>query len=294
MGRSIKPFSAGALAMAALALSSPVTAKDAKVLEPSSAWNVDFGDSKCRLARSFGEGANKHYLFFEVWGPRNRFGFTAAGPGFKRFRSGKDVWVTFGSSQKPRKTTPFLGDLGSAGPAVIYTSLGLRPRGEQTKSTSIIPRLDSEHAAKVDTISFKQGGREVDFAITNLDDAFKVLNQCAEQMITVWGLDLEQHRTAQKRPVWTNEDVIGRRIGSRYPSSALNRGEQGIVRLRVIIDENGRVSDCVIDKSTTTEVLESPACEAMRHAIFEPGLDQSGKPMRSYFLTTITYKMSPS
>jgi hypothetical protein len=58
---------AAVLALAALstALAAMPAQAEPVVLKPSSPWNVDFGEDKCRLSRLFGEGENQHYLAFQ-------------------------------------------------------------------------------------------------------------------------------------------------------------------------------------------------------------------------------------
>ena len=92
-------------------------------------------------------------------------------------------------------------------------------------------------------------------------------------------------------PVWSNESAIVRRIVDEYPDDALRSGEQGIFRMRVIVEEDGTVSDCHLEKSTQTDRLESPACRAMMRAEFEPARDAEGNAMRSFYATTITYRI---
>ena len=51
-----------ALAAIATVTSPAAAAADPVVLKPSSPWNVDFAETKCRLARLFGEGDDRHLL----------------------------------------------------------------------------------------------------------------------------------------------------------------------------------------------------------------------------------------
>ena len=66
------------------------------VLEPSTYWNVDFGEEKCRLARAFGDAENRHLLFIEQGGPSSSFGMIAVGDAFERFRRPSRISVQFG------------------------------------------------------------------------------------------------------------------------------------------------------------------------------------------------------
>lgn len=288
------------LALAALSTALTATPAQAKVVEiaPSSPWNVDFGATRCRLARFFGEGDARHLLFFEQYWPGEYLGMTVAGPSFARYGSRKPTELRFLAMQEPHKTEPFTGTGGKYGQAVIYSMVnvaaGITPRDADDSANPAptgLPELDKDAARKVEFVSLRQRGDEIRLMSGPLDEAFGVLDQCARDLVADWGLDVEQHRTMTRRPQWTNRDAVARRIVSSYPREALQRGEQGIMRMRVIVSTQGTVEDCAIIKATTTERLDSPACKAMLNARFEPALDAAGQPMRSYFAESIVYQM---
>lgn len=52
------------------AVLAPATAKPATVLEPTSAWDVDYADNNCRLIRVFGDDKDRVRLVFEQVAPR--------------------------------------------------------------------------------------------------------------------------------------------------------------------------------------------------------------------------------
>ena len=273
------------------------------VIEPSSPWNVDYGKETCRLARVFGEGENRYAIFFTQWGPSSSFSFTAGGPGFKRFQGGKVTLFRTFDEQEPKRTTPLKGNLDKIGPALIYSSMNLETAQEKLEEQALLaaalastdttvpslPKLDTEFAAKTSYIAFKQRKREVILNAGPMGEAFKVLNDCSASLIAEWGLDLEQHKTMTRPPIWTNQQSITRRIIAKYPATALTKGEQAIVNMRVNIDETGSVTQCTIGKTTDTNYLNSPACGPMQKAKFEPALDKDGQPMPSYYRTSITY-----
>ncbi|GMN02403.1 energy transducer TonB [Erythrobacter sp. MTPC3] len=289
MGRFICSLALGALA---ISVPAALSAKET-VLKQSSPWNVDFAPEKCRLAAFYGEEDNRHLLFFEQHFPGEKAGMSVAGPAFKRFQSRKNTALQFFAAQKPLTTKPFTGDMGELGPAVIYSSVNLSTGTEtrEDKTPTSLPQLDTEFAKQVEYVSLTQRGTEIRLETGPLAEAFKVLNTCTQDMVTSWGLDLDQHLSAQEMPKWTNEKQVARRIARTYPSQALNRGEQAILRMRVIVDETGKVADCVIDDATTTERLESPACREMRNARFNPAIGADGKPFKSFYATSITYQI---
>ncbi|MEL6738005.1 MAG: TonB family protein, partial [Pseudomonadota bacterium] len=99
------------------------------------------------------------------------------------------------------------------------------------------------------------------------------------------------HLTATRLPKWSNEASVVRRIVARYPGKALQRGEQAILQMRVIVDESGKVTSCKIDEATTAGNVESPACREMANAKFDPALDADGQPFTSYYSTSIIYRI---
>ncbi len=284
-----------ALALLA-AISAPLAAAPAaaKVVDiaPSSAWNVDFAENKCRLARLFGEGENRHLVFFEQHWPDENFGLTVAGPAFDRFRSRQRTDLGFFDGQERQRTEPFTGEVAGFGSGVIYASARLVPSEEKSdgRSTQVL-QLDTALGGKVEYVALKQRGDEIRLLTGPLGEAFAVLNQCTAGLLAEWGLDFEQQRRASRLPEWANMEAVVRRIQDIYPRTALNRGEQGLMRMRVIVSPEGAVEECTIIKATDTENLESPACKAMQNARFIPALDAAGQPMRSYYVTRITYQI---
>lgn len=282
-----------AVAVSAL-LTAPVLAADEQIiLERSSQWNVDFAPTKCRLAASFGTQEERHLLFFEQHYPSAYAGLTLAGPGFDRFRSRRSTDLSFYEGQESLRTEPFTGELQSVGNAVIYSNVHIEHGTEESEDSSNgFPQLDPALGDQTEFVSVTQRGREVRFATGPLGEAFKVLNTCTQDMMRDWGLDVDQHLSATQMPKWLNEAAVARRITSNYPRSALVRGEQAIIRMRVIVDETGDVERCEMTDATTTERLQSPACAAMERAEFAPALDASGQPFRSFYATSIVYQIS--
>lgn len=290
----MRMWSLALLAIAPSALAAFPANADTVAVTPSTPWNVDFAEDRCRLARLFGEGEGRHFLFFEQYWPGERLSLMAAGPEFSGFRSRQTTRLKFFESQETLRTEPFTGSMAQFGNGVVYSSVSIETGTdslEEDTSPTTLPALDTEFAERVEFVSLDQRGKEIQLITGPLDEAFEVLNTCTESLVAAWGLDLEKHLTATRMPRWTNEREVVRKIGSSYPRSALNRGEQGIMRMRVTVGEDGRVKDCKVIKATETDRLESPACEAMSDAQFEPALDSEGRPMRSYYATSIVYQM---
>lgn len=285
-----------AISTFAVALTSHSVARaDPVVLKPKSQWNVDFGEDRCRLARLFSDGDNEHILYFEQHYPSVTAGVTVGGRSLTPFKDRAETLVQTADGRTPLKTQPLKGEMKGFGDALIYPSLDLARDAQPTDLPGlepVVPRLDTAFADTIVYLSFSQRNRGVRFSTGPLGDAFKVLNQCSESLIASWGLDAEQHRKMMRGPRWTNQQEVAKMIADRYPAVAARAGEQGVTRMRVIIDAQGKTESCVSDRATKADILKSPACEVvMKEGRFEPGLDAGGKPMRSYYATTITYQL---
>ncbi len=286
-------FAIAAVALTSLAVHHDnLHAKEPVVLTPSSNWHIDFAAEKCRMVRTFGEGDNRHAIIFEQHSPNASFGLTVAGPSFDYFKSRKSTALRFNSRQKAWQGKPFKGDLGDLGSAMVYSSVypatGLA--FEEAKD-DLSNQIDVKAGEEIEFVGLRQSGREVQLHTGPLAEAFGVMNQCTQGLLTDWGLDAEKHLSAKQLPQWQNAESVTKRIQRTYPTRAVAAGEQAIVRLRVLIDENGNVTDCVINGVTATDRLQSPACQQMQKAEFRPALDSERKPFKSYYTTSITYQI---
>lgn len=283
------------VALSAALITAPAVAEPV-VLEPSSKWEVDFGADRCRLLRTFGEGENEHFFAMQQFWPAKVAGLTVAGPSYRKFRSLARTEVRFSETQEPLRATPFTGTIEGYGPGVIFSALSLDegepPANEPDEPSDLqFRQLDPELGKQAQFLDVRQGAQQVRLKTGPMGEAFKVLNQCTLDLLREWGLDPALHQTSQRGPRMLNQDALVRKIIADYPSDALLMGEQGIMRMRLIVSAEGTVESCTIIKATNTAKLESPACKVMERARFEPALDAQGQPFRSFYATSITYRI---
>jgi TonB family protein len=283
------------LALAALstALAMPVQAAEPVVLKPYSPWNVDFGEDSCRLQRLFGSAEDKHVLVFTQYWPSSRAGLTLAGRALGKFRTRENTAVRYNDSQAPLRAAAFEGDFGDIGRALIFPGVSLTEpttlENSEPGPEKPFTQMDVALGKAVRFVAVQQGAREVRFETGALDQTFAVLNQCTLDLLTKMGLDADKHVTMTSEARWLNREALVRRIVAEYPAQA--QGEQGIMRMRVIVGADGKVESCRILKATTTQYLESPACAVMQRAQFDPARDAAGAPFRSLYATSITYRI---
>ncbi len=90
------------------------------------------------------------------------------------------------------------------------------------------------------------------------------------------------------QPVAPRANLQGLISADDYPASAQRNGEQGTVRVRLTVDERGRVSNCEVTSGSGSSALDSATCRLLRsRARFTPARDNQGNP------TTDTYNSPP-
>lgn len=286
------PLALAGMALAALA--APAHAKPV-VLKPATNWNVDYGDEVCALTRIFGEGKNRHLLTLRQYWPSGEAGVIVAGPAFQKFANFEKTRFRVSPEDAERIVLTMKGSAGSFGPAVIFSTIsftGDQPAPNTPDSPEAKPALEQLAAAdgeKVQFLEVQQGWRIIRFDTGPLTEAFRVMNDCTAALAKDWGLEPARLRTALNGPRLVDEAAVIKAIVARYPKGAQDIGEQGVMRLRVIVSPQGEVEECTLIKATATSKLESPACDVMQSATFEPARDATGEPIRAFSATSITY-----
>lgn len=289
-----------AVGVALCALASPAAADtlpnslaetdDAVKLQPLGAWALEVGDTRCRLARWFGDEDSPHLLVFSQAAPRRAFGFTIAGPQIARFQRMRSFLLGMERDEAMDEISRFgRSDLDDVGKAIVIGTHNIGPnlKWETVRSAGI----DLDEAGTIDRAVLASGRRVISFETGNMQKPFEALNACTVQMLARWGLDAEQHQ-AFTPPRMLDRDEVERRIEARYPKQALSRREEAIVTMTVIVDADGSVSNCMVENMTPAETLNSPACQEIASARFEPARDADGVPMRSYMSRNISYTIS--
>ena len=117
------------------------------------------------------------------------------------------------------------------------------------------------------------------------------MRRCTDELLTHWGIDLEQHRhlTRGVRPA----SNPGNWLNSKdYPTKLLRQGMQGIVQIRLSIDERGKPTACHIQQSTRPAEFDAAVCDGlMRRAEFEPALGAEGEPVPSYWHSSVRFEI---
>ena len=82
-----------------------------------------------------------------------------------------------------------------------------------------------------------------------------------------------------------------KRVEPAYPSASRRAGEEGTVRLKVLVDESGRPREVQVAKGSGFARLDEAAIEAVKKWRFQAATDGS-KPITAWTQVAITFKLT--
>jgi len=270
---------------------------------PGSNWMIDGAQDSCRMLRDFGEGEDKVTLLITQWAPGKTFSLMLAGRPVRRFDASRVVQVQFGDAAGPLGPYPLpaaKGTMGDAGTALIFSTVhltqpppeGMDPAARPAEYGTAAPALPPAAMAAADRIELVQGRDRLRLQPSRLGDALTILDHCSQQRMAEWGLDAEAHRTMIQQPEPLNLHDMARRVSRYYSLAARMRGEQGNLHMRMLVDEAGTATDCTITAASDNSRIITNACEQFTaEGLFLPALDADGKPMKSFYATSILFRM---
>jgi TonB family protein len=273
------------------------------VLEPSSAWQIDYADDSCTLLRLFGEGDNKSALIFTRFSPYDSPKMTLTGNPFKAKIYKKSANIQFGTNKEFQEKFIFVGER-SGMPALIFSgSVEIVPYTEdQLKMlTQAREELDLQTINDIKPPAITDDIDNLlvkDFAKTpvllktgNLVKPMAAMDECLDQLVTTWGIDAKKHKSLSRNALPINNP--GSWLTSEdYPRNLLRKGVRGIVNFRLIVDDKGGVESCHIQRSTRPVGFDEAVCKIISdRAKFEPALDDKGQGIKSFYSNSVIFNI---
>lgn len=274
------------------------------VLQPSGSWQLDYAETRCRLARTFGRGDELTAFWIEQTGPGSSFRWLMAGGAAKKLGLRRGIEVRFGPGFDPVKVNDREGSvrgrrgvqrtevtLEGFGEAIMgfgYRPPVLSPSGQPVEPPAI--GLAPDDGAKIDHVQFVRGDREVRLATGSLKAGFKALNDCTRNLYASWGVTPEEIALATTRVKALNMQEVVQRLQQAYPAKAKTRGEQATMTLKILVTADGTVERCIRNEIAKAENFGDAPCEIIKeYARFEPARDATGKPVRGFYHTEVAY-----
>lgn len=286
-----------AIAIAGLSFTVAAEAQDkpVQVFTPVGPWAMEYADDSCRLARNFTNGQDEATLALERYGPDDEFTIGIAGDSIRAFRTAKETTVSFkpGGAQGQSRSL-FRTTLADGRTAFLIPDATLKqPRDVSELSPEEINRLDAQPivgeeeiklAETVTAITIYEGLlKAVELQSGSLAEPLKAMHACTDDLLKHWGLDPEVQRHLTRRVTLADSRDFFRSNPLRplmLPNSVL--------RARLVVDANGRATQCRIIGAGGSQELVDEACQAFAtDSWFAPAQDAEGNPVESYYTMTL-------
>ncbi|NVD45024.1 energy transducer TonB [Qipengyuania atrilutea] len=298
-------YAVAAISLVAAPHSAALAEDEAVVLKPSSPWNLDYGEHRCRIARTFGEGENLNVFYLEQWQPSTGASWLVAGPAIDGYRAGRTTNFKFGEKGDSGEFEMRDMTIGEFGKAVTSRSSVVSKEANAVEKTVNDPdfyerdgleQLDSVKASGIDKLSISQNGQpSVILKFGDLEKPLAAMNQCMANLVARWGFEVPEQETVAVAPKPVDIMPVARRIQRNYPASAIIKGAQADFQVRLNIEADGIISDCQLVNLTLADDFDMkrhPCAAFMELAKYEPARTATGKPIRSYVIQRIRYTMS--
>ena len=262
------------MGMIALALAAAF-APEGEILQPSTAWSVDYAEYSCTLSRSFGSGDGLILLELTPQTGGNRLRVSIASKDRGRFPSQGRAALGAGEGAPPGAPA---GDR--------YYSVD-----DPVKGRVAMMRTDREVLAPLATartLTVRLGDRHVVLAVPQMGAALKALADCERDLAGGWGFDLAAIATppvpAGTPGRWLTHDD--------YPAEALRESLSGETGLLIIVDAAGKPQRCAVTDSSGSTVLDQTACVLiLKRGTFKPATGRDGKAMTAPWATMFRWEL---
>lgn len=269
----------------ALALPSVAAAEKVTRLAPATPWLVEWTDSSCTLARGFGEKDDPEVLRFEQFDMGQNLELLITAKALRGIRQGDTPLLIYGTGD---------GETGYIDRR-HYALVGVSEKGVPTiflNNTKLSgdEKVDAEAAgAEIIKVHLKFRGKIITFETGPLAKPFDAMRKCTEDLVRSWGLDPDQIKRLKSGPApktnpnnWFTSDD--------YPTVASELYKQALVSFRLLVDDTGKPTNCLIQRSHNDEIFNKMTCEKlMRRARFKPAQDEHGNPVNAYYTDNITW-----
>lgn len=253
-------------------------------------WEVNYDQDACHLLAKFGEGEQTTLIRVTRYKQGDLFDLTLYGRLFKSVRATMTVSVDFGLSPPPADQVALVGNIGEEMPLLLLSSLRLVgwAQGAEEQPPPVTPEQEAQ--ANSITVTLRSKARRYRLQAGSLGTPMRALSTCVDDLVRSWGFDPAE-QSGLSRPVLPVGPRAGWLSPDDYPQDARTLGENGMVQVRLDIDESGTVVGCRVLFRTNPDKFADTTCELLRkRARFQPALDRDGRPVRSYYFHKVIWR----
>jgi len=272
---------------AGMLMSSAAQAQEAGVFRPTAGWVADFGEDYCRLVRTFSDGKDEVSLAMERTQPGGFLRLLLVGNGVTTFRGADQIGYTLLPSGGERDTRYVRSETADGQQFLGFDALTLAPLAFTPDTPPPPYRRDTEleTARGITGVALAKGlTKPVRFETGPLRAPVEVMQACADDLLVVWGLDVEKHKTMTAGPI-PNPAPGGVLPQGTIPFGEFSKFGGGANQVRLIVGADGKPTSCTIYSPSLSTSLNNRICSLiLKDATFQPAKDADGQPMASFWM----------
>lgn len=285
-----------------IAISLTVDANAAKqkprVLNSSGPWTLDYADERCSLVRSFGDGSEAVTLQIDSYGSRTSVRFVLAGkpiPSVDKPFGTMSYRFDSNANQQP-DTLAIFGTAGKL-PAASFGGSFVPDDSSKKYDTYSVAEIVKRQANPIKTpadlgadirsmtVDF-DGRNPIELRLEAMAAPLRALRTCVDDLYRSWGLNAATQEALTRRPAPKIPTV--QKLQGRFPSTALSNGLSAFVPVRVMVDETGTATSCIVQIAKVDDEFKQTVCSSLARQ-FEPALDEAGQPVASVYQTSVIF-----
>ncbi len=129
-----------------------------------------------------------------------------------------------------------------------------------------------------------------------IDQALQALEDCGIEQLAQLGVDAAEQNQLRSRATITNSAALAQPISREYGNMMrdVRRTVDGILHIRVVIDDGGELAHCHAGDGLTPRALRDAVCDIIReHGKFRPAVGRDGQPKTDFWSTRIIFQPRP-
>jgi len=245
-------------------------------LQPTSKWVIDFAANQCMAMRAF--GTDEQPLNFAL----------------KSSPTSDVIQISLVRNGSKVEAAQDVGRLTFDSGKTIKVKQLRYSSGKNVVRRINLGAADANLLAHSSRLDWSILGQSHDLALGSMAPVMKVMAQCRDDLRRYWNIGTAT-TPAFKEPAKSLTPLFSAFKSDDYPWQAIRNDETGISGLVLLIDDNGKLADCMIDQTSGIATLDAMACFVIQNRVkFAPAIGIDGKPVRSVLTQRIQWLLPGS
>lgn len=252
-----------------------MAAAPAEPRKPTARWVVNYDNAQCVASRNYGSDDKPMFLAFKPSPTGSVMRIMLICNGYAAEAEEQPAVVQFDDKK-----------------AINATALAYGDRKTRRLTTAInLPMQGLAENRSARAIEIRGSGFSERFAVGGFGGVMAAFDDCLANLRSVWNIG-EQSSTPLKQEARAKQPLGDFFRSSSYPSQALRDHDTGQVGIALLVDETGKVRDCMVEETSGFATLDTMSCSILiQYAKFHPAIGNDGKPAKSASFHRISWKI---